>query len=298
MEHLDPALLRTFLAFADSGSLTHAAGSVGRTPSAVTAQVQRLEADLGTCLLAPSGRGRVLTEAGEALVPHARRALNALRDARLGVSGLLASGRVGLGVTQDFADEGLPPLLRSFAESHPRLRVDLRVCSTAGLAEDLASGKADVILLSRSGGVELPGVEVATLREKMVWLAGAGGLAVPLPAGQEASAELPLALVDAPCAFREAALSALTVAGRAHRIAASSSSVAGLRAAVRAGLALTARTRRFAGGGIAVAPASYALPKLPDAAFSLRVKQDADTPARALAELLMEGFRARPGSHA
>ncbi|RWC08837.1 LysR family transcriptional regulator, partial [Mesorhizobium sp.] len=63
MQVLDPDLLRTFLAFVDGGSLANAASVVGRSPSAVTAQMQRLEEIVGEPLLAPQGRGRGLTPA-------------------------------------------------------------------------------------------------------------------------------------------------------------------------------------------------------------------------------------------
>ena len=72
MDIFEPDLLRTFLAFVDGGSLARAASIVGRSPSAVTAQMQRLEDAVGEALLAPTGRGRSLTLAGEELVGHAR----------------------------------------------------------------------------------------------------------------------------------------------------------------------------------------------------------------------------------
>jgi DNA-binding transcriptional LysR family regulator len=126
METLDPDLLRTFLAFVDSGSLAQAASGVGRSPSAVTAQMQRLEEIVGEPLLAARGRGRGLTPAGEDLVGHARRILAVHREAWLALKGARAAGRVAIGTTQDFADSGLPDLLRAFASSHPRVRIELR----------------------------------------------------------------------------------------------------------------------------------------------------------------------------
>ena len=245
---LDPDLLRTFLAFAEGGTLARAAAAVGRSPSAVTAQVQRLEADLGAALLAPEGRGRVLTEAGEALLPHARRVLDAVREARLGIAGLAAGGRVGLGVTQDFADTALPPLLAAFARAHPRVRLDLRIGRSVELGAALDAAQVDLVLAVR--GAARAG-EVAVLREPMLWLAARGGLAVP------AEPELPLAVLDPPCGFRDAAIAALGRAGRPHRIAATSPSLAGLRAALRAGLAVTARTARFADAEPGPAPRAW-----------------------------------------
>ena len=83
MRAFDPDLLRTLVAFADAGTLAGAGKIVGRTPSALTAQMQRLEDMAGVSLLSAVGRGRVLTNAGERLVMHARRILAANEEAWL-----------------------------------------------------------------------------------------------------------------------------------------------------------------------------------------------------------------------
>ena len=276
MEALDPDLLKTFLAFVDSGSLARAAISVGRSPSAVTAQMQRLEEIVGEPLLAPQGRGRGLTPAGEDLVGHARRILAAHREAWLALKGARAAGRVAIGTTQDFADSGLPDLLRAFATSHPRVRIELRVGRSAELAQALQAGSLDLAIVMHQ--TEVPD-EVGVLREPMVWLCSQKGLA----SRQE---ELPLALLDPYCGFREAALKALDAAGRRYRIAAGSSSLAGLRTAVNAGVALTLRTPRFAHSGIVEAPRALGLPPVPTAEFAIRLRAGADASAGDLAALL------------
>jgi DNA-binding transcriptional LysR family regulator len=281
MRAFDPDLLRTLVAFADAGSLGQAASIVGRTPSAITAQMQRLEDSVGVALLEPAGRGRVLTEAGEQLVGHARRILAANSEAWLSLTGAAADGRVGLGLTQDFADADLPGLLNVFARSHPRVRIDLRVGRSSELSEQFKDGRIDVLIaMRREPGRD----EIAVLREPMCWLAAQGGIA-------GASEELPLALLDPPCGFREAALHALEKEGRRFRIAATSPSLAGLRAAVRAGLAVTVRTSRWAGDGIAKAPARLRLPKLPQAEFSMRIRAGTNAAAETLAGLLAEGMK-------
>src|SRR5215467_3704359 len=99
MGAIDPDLLRTFVAFVDAGSLARAANVVGRSASAVTAQMQRLEEVVGVPLLAPDGRGRALTPAGQEFVAHARRILEAQREAWLSIRGAHADGRVALGAT-------------------------------------------------------------------------------------------------------------------------------------------------------------------------------------------------------
>ncbi|MBM3093919.1 LysR family transcriptional regulator [Ensifer sp. T173] len=280
MQTLDPDLLRTFLAFAESGSLAHAATVVGRTPSAVTAQMQRLEALIGEALLAPSGRGRVLTPAGEDVVVHARKILDAHRDAWLSLKGARTDGRVSLGCTQDFADSTLPTLLQQFARAHPRVRLDLRVGRSKELVAQYDQGAVDVMIVMRqSGAVD----EVAVLREPMVWLSAS-------PDVLSVDEELPLAVLDPPCGFRSAAVDALEGSGRPYRIAATSPSLSGLRAAVRGGIALTARTERFVGEGVAIAPERLALPALPDAEFSLRLNAGAEKAATTLASLLVDGL--------
>jgi DNA-binding transcriptional LysR family regulator len=283
MKHFDPDLLRTLVAFADAGSLARAATSVGRTPSAVTAQMQRLEESVGVSLIEPAGRGRALTDAGERLVGHARRILAANNEAWLSITGAAADGRVAVGVTQDFVDADLPALLNLFARSHPRVRIDLRVGRSAELAEQLKDGHVDLLVSMRQAAAP---DELAVIVEPMCWLMARDGLVGP-------SDELPLALLDPPCGFRDAALRALEKLGKPYRLAATSPSLSGLRAAVRAGIAVTTRTARWMGPDIVEAPAHLRLPKLPKAEFSIRVRQGSDQPTLRLANVLAEGLKAQ-----
>jgi len=276
MDILDPERLRTFLAFADTGSLARAAAIVGRSASAVTAQMQRLEEIVGEPLLAAAGRGRVLSPAGEQLVIHARKILTAHREAWLSLKGARADGQVSIGATQDFADSMLPDLLRDFARTHARVRLDLRVGRSIELARAFEEGAIDILLAMRLAPAA---DEVGVLREPMLWLGASEGLATT-------PVELPVAFLDPPCGFRVAAMAALDAAGRPYRIAATSPSLSGLRAAVRGGIAVTVRTPRFIDAGIVRAPSTYGLPDLPEAEFSIRLRADATSPAADLAQLL------------
>jgi DNA-binding transcriptional LysR family regulator len=281
---LDPDLLRTFLAFVDGGSLARAAAIVGRSPSAVTAQMQRLEDVIGAPLLVPTGRGRTLSPTGEDLVGHARRILAAHREAWLSLKGTRADGRIGLGATQDFTDADLPQLLRDFSRTHSRVRLDLRVGRSAELTRSFEEGALDILLVMRLAPEP---DEIGVLREPMLWLGASEGLAA-------GGAELPLALLDPPCGFRSAAVSALDAAGRPYRIAATSPSLSGLRAAVRGSIALTVRTARWLEAGIADVGARHAMPALGHAEFTIRRRQDASEPARDLANLIRDGLGATP----
>lgn len=274
---LEPDLLRTFVAFAESGSLARAAAAVGRTPSAVTAQVKRLEEAVGSPLLAPAGRGRVLTDTGLELLSIAREILDTQRRALLRLKGQRNAGQVSLAATQDFAESGLPPLLRLFASTHPRVKLAVRIGRTIEINEALAAGQVDVAIVMRG---EPSPLEIGLVPEPTIWLAATDGLSIP------PSDELPLALLDPPCGFRTAALAGLDKAGRTYRVAATSQSLAGLRAAVLAGFAVTLRTARWLGPGVSLAPASLNLPQTDTITFSIRLNVDATAPARDLAELL------------
>jgi len=281
MRLIDPELLRTFIA--DAGSLARAADIVGRSPSAITAQMQRLEETIGGGpILAQAGRGRVLTPLGEDLAIHARRILDANREAWLSVKGASADGRVGFGATQDFADSTLPGLLRTFASTHPRVRLDLRVGRTVELTKAFDEGAIDLLLVMRR---EPAADEIGVVREQMIWLVGEAGLVA-------AGTDLPLALLDPPCGFRSAATAALDQARRPYRIAATSGSLSGLAAAVRSGVALTLRTARMLGNGIVEAASALHLPSVPEAEFAIRLRHDAESAAASLAEVLREGLHA------
>jgi DNA-binding transcriptional LysR family regulator len=280
MDLIDPELLRTFIAFVDTSSLTRAASIVGRSPSAITAQMQRLEETVGEILLSRAGRGRVLTSAGEDLAIHARRILEANREAWLSIKGARADGRVALGATQDFSDTVLPDLLRIFARTHSRVRLEMRIGRTAELTKAFDEGAIDVLVAMRLAPTS---DEIGFLHEPMVWLGATQGLAVVQP-------ELPLALLDPPCGFRSAAIAALDAAHLPYRIAASSATLSGLRAAVRGGIAVTLRTARWIEDGIVEVQNTLGLPPAPEALFSVRLRRDTDRAAAALAGLLCDAL--------
>lgn len=278
MEYLDPDLLRTFSVFAENGSLARAASIVGRSPSAVTAQMQRLEATVGEPLLAPAGRGRALTLAGEELLAHARRILELNKAALLSLKGARSEGSVRLAATQDFAESALPKLLRQFAATHPKVRLELRIGRSIELAEAFERRELDVCLTMR---MEPKSHEICIIREPMVWLASSEGL-------RTYDKELPLALLDPPCGFRVAALAALEKAGLPFRIAATSQSLSGLRTAVSAGLAVTVRTARWIGPGISKAEEKLELPDVGTAEFSVRLHPEASPSAQNLAQVMRD----------
>ena len=277
---LDPDLLSTFLAFVDGGSLAQAASIVGRSASAVTAQMQRLEDIVGEPLLAPAGRGRALTPGGRG---PGRPCAADPRGAPRGLAqpqGRTRRRTVRLGTTQDFADAaaGTAAGLR---RSHQPRRLDLR--SAAPASWPRPSGRRDSTRHrhARGGraGRNRRGPRADALARQQVRLVAENG-------------ELPLALLDPPCGFRSAAIAALDAAGRPYRIAATSASLSGLRAAVRAGIAVTVRTARWIEDGIGDVGRRHALPELGMAEFTVRCRADSGAAAKDLAALIADGLDA------
>lgn len=282
MQLPDPELLRTFLACLDSGSLVKASEIVGRTPSAVTAQMQRLSEIVGQPIFVQSGRGRVVTRAGEELALHARRILEANRQAIISLRGVDAIGPLRLGATEDFAENGLPDHLRSFAASHPRVQIELRIGRSAEIGAKFERGELDVALTVRTE--PLPH-EIAVIQETIVWGVASGGLV-------GAAHPAPLALLDGACVFKAAALQALDGDQHPYWIAALSPSLIGIRTAVSAGLAVTPRTRRWLAQGISVTENlnGLDLPELGIVSYALRLHPNAPGPAATLADYLATGL--------
>ncbi len=267
---LDLGILRSFLLIAEGRSFAETADLVGRSPSAVSLHIQKLEEDLGAAVLRRNARGVALTLAGERLLGFARRLL-ALNDEALLAFRAGERRPLRVGTTQDIAETILPELLRRFALEHPEVELTLRIDRSAAVIEAVQGGTLDA-------GIALHRPEPANLgtlaEERMLWI-GARGVACP------AGRPVPLALFEPPCSFRTAALDALAGAGRAARIAVTSPSLAGLRAAVEAGVGLTVRTRHSVGGPLlADVGAALDLPALPTAAFCLYARSDETWPER------------------
>lgn len=261
-------LLRTFVTVAELGSVTRAAERVGRTQPAVTLQLRRLETLLGRPLFVRQRRRLSLAPQGEVLLHHARGVLAANDSA---VAALLAeplSGPVRVGLVQDFAETLLPGVLARFAGTHDGVRLEVAVAGSAALRARLAEGGLDVVLCAARPG------EAAALTMPLCWL-GDGSLAARDP--------LPLALLEPPCGYRDAALAALERAGRRWRVVVASPSLTGVRAAVAAGLGLTVRSRLL--GGLPVVEDGN-LPALDPIGHAVLVAEDAGPAPRSLAGLL------------
>ena len=237
MDGLDLQLLRTFLALSETGSFTRCAARVGRTQSAVSLQVRRLEALLGARLFARTTRSVRLTAEGERLLPHARAVADAADALLARFRGGVIAGDVRLGCPEDVAEADLPGILAAFAAAHPQVRLHVRCDFTLHLLERFEQGAFDLVLLKLDPDRLLPGA-VLLRHEPLAWVARA---LRPPPAPGET---VPLALAPAPCVYRARAIEALVAVGAEADVVYASASEIGQLAAVRAGLGVSAVPRR------------------------------------------------------
>lgn len=235
--HFDIDVLRSFVVGVELGSFAKAADRLGRSTSAISAQLKKLEDQVGTPVLRKAGRGLALTDAGEAMLGYARRLLELNDEAAAAVRGVELAGRVRLGLQEDFGERVLPDVLGRFARAHPRVRIEVRIARNQELMDGLAGGRLD-LALAWDGPSAVEHAQ-AVARPAMCWIGAAG----QMPAWSRASGEpLPLAVLDAPCLLRSAATAALDRAGIPWRVVFTSASLAGTWAAVHAGLGLSVRT--------------------------------------------------------
>lgn len=228
-------VLRTFVTGIELGSFAQAARHVGRSASAVSAQLKKLEAQLGVPVLRKAGRGVALTPTGETLLGYARRLLALNAEAATAVCSAELEGRVRIGLQQDFGEHLLPDILGSFSRAHGQLRIEARVGRNTELLAAVGRNQLDLALAWDTGD-RAPHCEDLG-RLPMCWI-GPPERSVPA-----ADRMLPLVLFEAPCVMRTAATAALDRAGRAWRDAFSSASLSAIWAAVAAGLGVTVRTR-------------------------------------------------------
>ncbi len=275
---LDLELLRTLVVASDVGGLMRAAPQLGRTRSAVSLQMRRLEAHVGAQLLRKQGRRMVLTPEGEVLLGYARRLLQLHDEALAAVGARPVGGSVRLGAPQDLAERLLPMALGRFARAMPEVAIEARVGSNASLLEALDAARLDLAVVFGDAG-PARGARLAEL--PMRWLAA------PMLALPTRGAPLPLVLLDEPCVFRRAATAALDAAGLAWRVTFSSPSLPALWAAAKAGLGLTVRTPLDVPRGLRVRGRQARLPPLPLVGLWL-CGHELSSPAAALGKILRQ----------
>jgi DNA-binding transcriptional LysR family regulator len=282
---IDPELLRAFVLIAEGNSFTEAASRVGRTQSAVSMQVKRLEEVLGQrVFLRGKGGTAELTPHGQFLLTRARQML-ALNDEVMSAFRMPhIAGTVRLGTPDDYALTHLPPILKRFAETHPAVQVDVLCASSTHLVERLKAGELDLTLVSE-GNEPRNWPAVPLWRGPLSWITSVRFA----PHRQD---PLPLALAHEECSWRRSALAALERAGRRYRVAYLSGTQVGTHAPVLAGLAVTVCAITTLPEGLRPLRPDEGLPPLPDFGIMMLKGRAAAQPVTdALAEHIEANFQ-------
>jgi DNA-binding transcriptional LysR family regulator len=272
----DPVLLRTFLAVVQTGGFSAAARLLGVRQSTVSQHIRRLEDVAGRRLFTRDTHTVEPTSDGHAMIGFAQSIIADNERALAYFSGPQLRGRLRFGASEDFVLSQLPEILRRFRVGHPLVELELTVELAEVLQDKLRAGELDLLLGKRS-----PGQRHGTFlwREPFVWT-GAADFAFTEP--------VPLIAYPPPSLTRARALETLRRNGMAWRIACTSGSLNGLRAAALAGLGVAVFARSQVPAGLVELPgAELGLPALGDVEFVMSHRAATPTgPARALADAI------------
>ena len=259
MRTLDLAVMRTLLAAVETGSFAGAARKVGRSESAVSLQLKRLEEQIGEPVFLRAGKQMTLTGAGARLVEYARRLLDLNDEALSAASESSTGGTVTLGVPHDVTETWLPAVIEGFRRSHPSATLKVVEGRSAILLSRLADDQIDLAIVFSA---KRPENAVWSADLPMAWI-GRDDY------GVRKNQPLRLAAFDPPCFFRAAAIASLEHAGIDWSIGYVSNTLPDLWSAVKLDLGIAVRTPAAVPAGLAILDSKHGLPDLPPLNVSL-----------------------------
>lgn len=278
---LDNDHLRTLIAIAETGSFTKAAEIVHKTQSAVSMQIRRLEERIGKNLFDKEGRTAKLTSDGERLLDYAYRMIRLNDEAVASFRSDRLTGRVRLGVPDDYAERYLPQILARFTASNPGIEV-LVVCEpTPCLVANLQSMELDMAIITHS---DRRNVGEIIREEKLLWVTSQRHCT-------HEARPVPLALGRDTCNWREAAVTRLQRIGVPHRVLYTSWNSAAVGAVVLAGLSVSVLPESAVRTGMRVLTEADGFPDLPTVKIALlRNAASRDHVTNALADHIIQSL--------
>lgn len=268
MANLEISLLRSFVEISRAGTLKGAAERIGRTQSAVSLQLKRLEEVVGEPLFHRTGSGVVLTTSGDRLMAGAERVLAAHDDALAEFRSKGLRGAISFGCPEDYLTAFFSDLLRRFGKEHPAVEIELVSAPTVDLHPLLQRRRIDLGLVSVAGSTASQDI---LRQEPLVWIAES-----PQPALLQ-EAVLPLAMSAPDTLDHQLAHAAIKESGIPYRIAHASNGLAGLLAIARSGLAVSVVTRGAVPADLHIV--AHGLPALARVGMALIYASTRPTPA-------------------
>jgi DNA-binding transcriptional LysR family regulator len=280
---LDTVTLQCFLAVADTGSFTKAADKVGRTQSAISQQIAKLELITEKSLI---NRGKTfsLTTDGELFLGYARKIFELHREALDRFKEPELEGEIRFGLPEDFATMVLSDVLVDFSRLHPRVILNVDCDLTRTILNRFTHGKSDLVLLKTHQPEILPKA-VNIWSEAVEWIGKPDFFS-----SMDRNSIIPLVLSPQPCVYRENVIQTLEQAGVRWRLVYSSPSYAGRMAAVKAGLGISAIQRTMIPGYLESIK-NPILPKLNNIHISLLKKEGANKAIESLEYFLLKRLR-------
>ena len=281
MNTLDSDLLRTFLAVADTGSVTSGATRIGRSQSATSVQIRQLEDLLGKPVFTRHGRGVVLSPVGETLEPVARQVTRSLDKAMTEISGDGLEGTLRIGIPDDHGRMALSNIIAEFTRNHSKVDLGIQCALSTTFPAALAAGTLDMAVHE----VETLCADMILLRqEKLHWVTSrAHNLLDRDP--------VPVALFDTACWWRNVALQAFEKSGRSYRVIYTSESITGVAAAIEAGIAIGVLGQSALSPRLDVLPPADDLVEIPLSNLVLEFGRGTETPVRrAMATTIAKAF--------
>ncbi|WP_336855614.1 LysR family transcriptional regulator [Sinomonas albida] len=255
----DPVQLRTFLSVAEHLSFTLAADRLGLAQPTVSHHVAKLEKAAGRILLVRDTHGVRLTDNGDAMAGFARTILAAQEEAERYFRGAAMRGRLRFGTADDLAITGLPRILREFRRAYPQLNLELTVSQSDDLHRRLKAGQLDLVFIKWVAGAQ----EGTVVRHDVFsWV---GVEQTVLEPGQP----VPLVVYPAPSLSRTLAIEALEASGRTWKVTCSTKQIAGVLAAVRAGLGVGVMPTTLVPEDLSIITRRFDLPPVGDVDFTL-----------------------------
>jgi DNA-binding transcriptional LysR family regulator len=266
----DLTQLRTFVAVAESGSVSAGAERVFLSQSSVSEQLKKLEERAGQPLFLRSKQGVSATPAGSRLLDHARRIIAMSEAAFEDLQGRSLDGELRIAITDYYRPSDIARILKTFSEQHPRLKLHVTVLPSAvidsgadddtsfdiGLSLRLVTGQP------RTAGKRGGAASTVLRREKLLWVCAADAAARPATPYQ-------LVLLPPTCQLRRFVVKLLDEHKVPYLVSHSASGVAGLQLALKAGLGISCLNESSIGGGVVACAAGIGLPALPAVEFLL-----------------------------
>jgi len=277
---IDIAHLRSFVAVAEHGSMTRAAGMRHLTQSAISQQIKRLETQLGCELFRRSASVLSLTRDGIRLLPRAQRSIQENDALFAFMTDTQFEGTLRLGVPHDVVASMLPETLSAFHSDNPDVLVTLVSGPSRYLTDELAAGRIDMAITTDRDR-DRDALYLQT--DQLVWIGASKGRA-------HLRDPLSVAIGPGSCPFSRAAIEALDMARRSWRPISQTGSLEPVFATLLSDMAVAPFLSWTVPAGLRIIKAG--LPTLPEFHLHLRVSDETRGGANeALANAICEGLR-------